>query len=654
MARRPPAALADYLIVGINPALIMLLIGSLVFFLLAIFYRGEYDLRVSFIFAMFIMGAVAVGRISMEEGTGYASMFGGPLAAATLVALIRFVHFSGPLAAFGLAINIGLIALIWFLAYQLTWDCTLIDDQADTSDQGLLEAVGVPLEADDDARAEAPELEPPPLTGLERYLPPEEKEEESPPWMKWFERSKRPHAHGIWVIYFSILALPAFGLGQLFLPADSRGYAFSLLVVYVAAALALLMSTSFLGLRRYLRKRRLEMPLDMTATWLMVGGGIIAAVLVLCLLIPRPGSEMAISQLPPITINSGEQSPNRHSVGNDGQEADEQARAGSQKSQSDGSPGQAKSNDGSQPGGQSDQNSGGQSQSDGQSNGSQQGSNQQNGNQQSESQGQSSADRQEQNNHNQGSQSDSSAGNQGNGSTQNQAQQTSQTNQQAGSESSDAQQAQSSGSSSGSSAASEQRSTSSPASTSQPSQPLNVGAIASSLGNLVKWIIYLVIAAIIAFLMWKYRRELAVAWQQLLKELAELWARLFGGSIAIAATQHASVAAPMVRRPFASYRDPFATGEAARMQRSELLRYTFEALQAWGRENRCEREVSETPHEYTQRVGMSSPHLAREAMLLADYYGLAAYAGTGIGPEADAPLRSLWRKMQPSPMAVLS
>src|SRR6187200_2677049 len=143
MARRPPATLADYVLVGINPALIMFLIGSLVFFLLQVFYRGAYDMRVSFVFAMYIMGAVCVCRISMEEGAGYASAFGGPLGLVAFIAINRFGEFQGGLSALSPVINAAIIALIWFLAYQLTWDCTLLDEQADASDQGLLEAVGL-------------------------------------------------------------------------------------------------------------------------------------------------------------------------------------------------------------------------------------------------------------------------------------------------------------------------------------------------------------------------------------------------------------------------------------------------------------------------------------------------------------------------------
>ena len=45
MARRLQQTLADYLVIAISPALIMLLVGSLVFFLLRVFYQGSFPER---------------------------------------------------------------------------------------------------------------------------------------------------------------------------------------------------------------------------------------------------------------------------------------------------------------------------------------------------------------------------------------------------------------------------------------------------------------------------------------------------------------------------------------------------------------------------------------------------------------------------------
>ena len=64
------------MVVAINPALIMVLIGSLVYFLLEMFYQGQYPERLHFCLTAFIFAAVLIARISMEEGWEHAAPFG--------------------------------------------------------------------------------------------------------------------------------------------------------------------------------------------------------------------------------------------------------------------------------------------------------------------------------------------------------------------------------------------------------------------------------------------------------------------------------------------------------------------------------------------------------------------------------------------------
>ena len=56
MPRRTPETLADYLVVAICPTLIALLVGSLMWFLVEVFYQGEFKGRLIFVMAMFVMG----------------------------------------------------------------------------------------------------------------------------------------------------------------------------------------------------------------------------------------------------------------------------------------------------------------------------------------------------------------------------------------------------------------------------------------------------------------------------------------------------------------------------------------------------------------------------------------------------------------------
>src|SRR5262245_23577516 len=136
MPRRTPQTLADYLVVGICPGLIMFLVGSLMWFLVEIFYQGEFRLRMLFVMAMFVMGIVGIARISMESGFERASLFGFPFAAVIVMAIMAFIKD-------GLIVGVPLMILVWWAAHKLTWDCTLIDDTQDASGEGLLQHMGL-------------------------------------------------------------------------------------------------------------------------------------------------------------------------------------------------------------------------------------------------------------------------------------------------------------------------------------------------------------------------------------------------------------------------------------------------------------------------------------------------------------------------------
>ena len=120
---RQAKTLADYVAIAISPALIMALVGSLVFFLVAVLYHGDFAARLNWILFFFVFGAVLIARISMQPGIAErASLYGLILGGLVWVALLSFVDWSnsGPLAPFGWAIDLGLIAVVWWCAHRLT------------------------------------------------------------------------------------------------------------------------------------------------------------------------------------------------------------------------------------------------------------------------------------------------------------------------------------------------------------------------------------------------------------------------------------------------------------------------------------------------------------------------------------------------------
>src|SRR6478736_2103412 len=144
MSRRIQPTLMDYVVIAINPPLIIVLINSLIYFLLEMFYQGQYPERLHFCLSLFILGAVLIARISMEEGREHAAPFGIALAVVISLAMHQFVSYKGTsLDAVGWLINYAMIALAWWCAHKLTWDCTLVDETQDASGEGLLQTVGL-------------------------------------------------------------------------------------------------------------------------------------------------------------------------------------------------------------------------------------------------------------------------------------------------------------------------------------------------------------------------------------------------------------------------------------------------------------------------------------------------------------------------------
>ena len=90
MARtRRRGTLVDYLVAGIEPALIIAMVGSLMFFLLDMWYDGPVIDRLRWILFWFVLGIVLITRVSMQIGTNLALGYGVTLGGA--VALVASV-----------------------------------------------------------------------------------------------------------------------------------------------------------------------------------------------------------------------------------------------------------------------------------------------------------------------------------------------------------------------------------------------------------------------------------------------------------------------------------------------------------------------------------------------------------------------------------
>jgi Domain of unknown function (DUF4129) len=614
---------ADYVAIAVSPALIMALVGSLVFFLIEVLYVGSYEIRLNYVFALFVFATVLIARIAIEFGSERAAMFSLPLGILVFLALMRFVQHPGP---FSWLINLVLLAVVWWCAHKLTWDCTLIDDNEDASGEGLLGRVGLDENNEESSGATA-------NSGNELFAEGEVAGSvKQPLWKRLISAGSGPHTPGLWVLYFSLAALPLFGIGQRWIPPSEVGrrqYAFSLLAIYVAAALSLLVTTSFLGLRRYLRQRRVEMPAPMAATWVSLGVVLILLVMFVAALLPRPNAEYAISQAPWQASAPEDLESSRYNIGNEGTDdptatnrvtSDQQEgplweetggeqdsataseEAGEASEQSDGAESQPKREEGSSGSETGEgQNQTGRQPSDA-----------------SETDPSGAADEQ--------AEGDPAGG-------------TGKTQEQRGAEQDAVDE---------SSAMSQMFEHNE----SPPSSPLEMlQSVSMSLTNLLKLLFYGLVAALIAYFAWTRREAIRQALADLLRQLRELWARLFGRGATAAAGDEPTVSASVRRRSFREFTDPFAAGRHRNMPPVELVRYTFEAFEAWASDRGRPRTLDQTPMEFVRNSLAPQTPMYAQARQLVQLYNEAAFSAGTVSREAAAGLQAFWQMMRASAAA---
>jgi hypothetical protein len=98
-------------------------------------------------------------------------------------------------------------------------------------------------------------------------------------------------------------------------------------------------------------------------------------------------------------------------------------------------------------------------------------------------------------------------------------------------------------------------------------------------------------------------------------------------------------------RPFSDFADPFAAGKAGGYSPDELVKYSFEAVEAWAREHDCGREPQQTPHEFARNLDVHAPALGDEMRYLAELYARVAYAPGTLSAARIDRLQRVWQLM---------
>jgi hypothetical protein len=656
--RQEPTA-TDYLITALSPVLIMLMVGSFVFFLVEVLYEGEYTERLLYTLFFFVVAAVLIARISIEFGAGRAGLYALALGVVTWLALQAYVqssHASSSAMGRGL-IHFGLLLLIWWCAHKLTWDCTHLDERQRGSGRGILAAAGWEADGSENpssavaatsagapiprTKPAAQENDPDGITADRLSSPPKRRRRPAAgdsrlwAWIEAYQKhreqqQKRPHTPGVWVLYCFLVALPVFALGQSLIdPADSdrRRATFWQMAVFTGSALSLLATTSLLGLRRYLRQRQARIPLALSSGWLLLAGGLILAFLVIGAFLPRPHSE---------TPWFGWQR-----VGSHTREASRYAVLKDSAGRGDGAAGrQIKYGDGQVSSPRSDKGTAAW--------------NSENG---SAAAGKSSSTNQS-SSAKSGSDQKRSAG----GKTL-----TSDTTSESKREENQGERPRPSDKREGIPVSGEQRrgadGDAEKGAASTPDALSNFSAPLARLAGIARWLIFALVAVVvIGVILLGVLRGLApfTAWaNRLLATLQQWWARwwLWWGSDSQCSGQEEGAIALMLPRrppPWTSFSNPYEDGSADERDLQEIVDYTLLAWEAWAYEQGCPRAESQTAWEFLAQLEQQVPEAAEVLRQFALLHARVVYGDQPLPlRQVHATLRQVWEALSllPAPEA---
>ncbi len=619
---REPPSLTDWVMIAIGPALIMLMVGSLVFFLIEVLYEGQYSDRLLYTMFFFVFASVLLARLSIEEGYARAALYAIALGAVTYFAIQMFVEYPNALMrTFSSFISIGLIVLIYWATNKLTWDCTHIDEDRKSSGRGVLAAAGLDAEAakenpqqqkeDDEAIA---------ADKKDDKLEAKKRQKDTTGTLGWMDRwyrykeaqKKKPHTPGTWVVYFSLAALPLFGLGQSLInpdDAERRRATFMQMTVYVGSGLGLLVTTSLLGLRKYLRERGARIPNAMTFGWLGLGAGLIVMFLVVGAVLPRPHSETPLINIS--RASKEEMQASKNAMAKGGSTGKGEGTAG-QKTEGDKI---AKQSGESKDKGGADGKKG-----DGGGKGKDDGGKGKDGEKKGEAKGDSKdkGDKQ-QNNKKDGEKKDG---------------------EKKDSDKKDDQKKDSEKKDS-------EKKDDGKSSESPPPPP---SQIFSQIAAFIKWVVWIVIViAVIVGLVYFFLKFLApfTAWaKNLLDWLKSLFAKKKRKAKSEDGEEIAAEKAIERPPPFSEFPNPFADGSAKKKSLISLVEYSFASLDAWAWDRETGRTPDETQNEFAARIGEEYPDLDEVGRKLANLYVRVLYSGEALPAESLATLIEFWRTIE--------
>ena len=543
----------------ISPILIMLMLGSLVYFLIDVLYAGDYSGRLLYTFTFYVIGAVLIARIAIEQGYTYAGIYIVGLGGACFVAMMTFVKYpDGAMKALGPIVNLVLMALVWWSANKLTWDCTHFDEGRKASGQGILAATGLDEHS---AFAVKPQ-------SVEEVEPQPKKRKQNQSWLERLREHRdsqkaKPHTPGTWVLYFSLAAIPLFALGQSLVAVEDdarRWSAFIEMAVYVGSGLGLLSTTSLMGLHRYLDERSARISATLTISWLGISFGLIVMFLAVAALLPRPHSESSVLSF--VKAGSEDRKASKNAMVKGGSSGKGKGTPGDAQKKGDGK----NTSRNGEKSSQGEESKSDQSMQDGESNGDQQ---------------QSDSKQETPNKSDQPPEDEQQKGEPEDGESEDGKQQDGEP------EEGDAEQ--------------------------DSSHSQQFSQAMERIGGFVKWLVWIVVAvAVIVGIVLFILKGLApfTDWaRNLLNWLRGMFDGRERDSQAQGESDSALVEKKVRPKPFADFSNPFQDGTYRSRDVPELVRYTFLAMDAWAWEIDEGRKSGETPNEFATRLSIDHAEL---------------------------------------------
>jgi len=276
---RLAAGISRTLVGGLIPLLVWVLISALLLYLIEVrsifILGGEGRLRQGVL--AFALGVVLIQRLSRQQVKSIVQAYAYLLGFAMFFFTAYLAHAYRvpgihPLIVF--LVNAVLFAILWWVGHTITAACSVDSkyEGEEVAETGILYHTG---------RAW-------------KRLMEETQREEKPADLDagWTERLSGPHPGRV-IFYFSLFAIPAFGLGfYLFDPKDAgtRLLVGAFLFVYLWCAFALLALSHLRQLAIYLAKRDISLPDVIGLTWISVAGIVITLVLFAAVILPQPPS----------------------------------------------------------------------------------------------------------------------------------------------------------------------------------------------------------------------------------------------------------------------------------------------------------------------------------------------------------------------------